>query len=243
MKIIDLSKAAPAVAIFGYGKSGAGKTRWAASWPRPLFLSVGIERGWETIRNMDPKLMFEPARRPEVWAMEEPGDFPKAITELDGILKKDPMKYRTIVVDSDTHLLDAYLTDCERTIQAKDGRNVYRELWKRYGFECARLHTTALKYDASVIHLALESPASQENPTCKPLLIGQAGDKLPSMCEYMLYFRTWREDPKSPQQWEIRVRPFDRSAARGRDEGKLPDPLPQGGYAAIAPILGLPVKL
>lgn len=246
MKQINISTKGSGVTVFGYGPSGSGKTRFSASWPRPLFLSVAHERGWETIRNMDPKLFFDPATPPEIWALDKPQELTESISKVRDALEKTPGKYRTVVIDSDTHFLDMYLTkvedDLKDTNMAKEPRNAYRELWKRYGFDTALLHSICTNHGVNVIHLALDKEPTQDSPGGGPLVIGQAGKKIPSMCEYVLYFRYWRNSPKEPHQWEIRSRSYERHGARGRDEGKLPDPLPAGGYRAMAEILGWPLK-
>jgi len=233
--------------FFGYGPSGGGKTRWAATFPRPVFFSAAHERGWETINNMPAELFFEKDRPPVVWAMDKPEDIKEGIDRLRGIMDKDPLQFRTVVIDSDTHFLDLYLTKVENDLAGtkfeKEPRNAYRELWKRYGFDTALLHAISTNYGLNVIHLALDKEPTQESPGGGPLLIGQAAKKIPSMCEYVMYFRYWRDSPASPHRWEIRTKSYERNNARGRDEGRLPDPLPAPTYKAMAEILGWPMEV
>lgn len=195
---------------------------------------------------MDSKLLFDESVPPVVWALDKPEELVESIGKIRELLVKEPGRYRTIVIDSGTHFLDMYLTKVENdlaaTNMAKEPRNAYRELWKRYGFDIGVLHSVCTNHGVNVIHLALDKEPTQESPGGGPLLIGQAAKKVPSMCEYVLYFRYWRDNPQTPHKWEIRSRSFERHGARGRDEGKLPDPLPSGGYRAMAEVMGWPLK-
>src|SRR3990167_3805363 len=100
MKVIDLKSTLPNLTVFSYGQSRTGKTRWAGTWPRPLFLSDVTEGGWETLRTMPDTALYEPGVRPDVWGIESFSDMPKCIADVIKMCEKQPGRVRTLVIDS-----------------------------------------------------------------------------------------------------------------------------------------------
>src|SRR3990172_2057198 len=100
MRVIDVSKPGKIqrITALSYGMSRSGKTRFAGSWPRPLFLSDATESGWTTLSNMDKSVLFEPERAPIVWAIEKVQDISQAIKDVEPMLKR--REVQTVVVDS-----------------------------------------------------------------------------------------------------------------------------------------------
>lgn len=243
MREIDLDISAPKrrVTVMSYGASRAGKTRFAATFPRPLFLSDNSEGGWETIRNMNPDDRYEPDVVPRVWAMEKPEDMVKAVMNIDamcrGPLKLNGKTYkpgdvRTVVIDSLTFYGDSFLTHLTRT--NKDMRLVYQTLNAHLREVMVRVH----ELPVNVVWICLEKAPDEENPTMGGILIpGQTKDKAPARCDYWFYHRSVQKGPNL--EWEVRTKKFGVWPAGGRDEGALPDPLPSASYRVMAEALGL----
>lgn len=243
MREIDLDINAPKrrVTVMSYGGSRAGKTRFAATFPRPLFLSDNSEGGWETIRNMNPEARYEPDVVPRVWAMEKPEDMVKSIMAIEQICRGPhaingkqykPGDIQTVVIDSLTFYGDSFLTHLERT--QKDKRQVYQALNGHLREVMVRVH----ELPVNVIWICLEKAPDEENPQMGGILIpGQTKDKAPARCDYWFYHRSFQRGAELT--FEVRTKKFGVWPAGGRDEGALPDPLPETNYRAMAEALGL----
>ena len=92
MRVIDVSKPGKIqrVTALSYGQSRAGKTRFAGSWPRPLFLSDATESGWTTLGNMDRNVLFEVGRNPIVWAIDKAADMMQAVHDSQRGIVRGP---------------------------------------------------------------------------------------------------------------------------------------------------------
>lgn len=244
MREIDLTINAPKrrVTVMSYGASRAGKTRFAATFPRPLFLSDNSEGGWETIRNMNPEDWYEPDVTPRVWAMEKPEDIVKSIANVEGICRGPltvngrhykPGDIQTVVVDSLTFYSDTFLAHLTRTM--KDMRQVYQSLGSHLREVMIRMH----ELPVNVVWICLEKGPPEDNPTqgAGPLIPGQTKDKAPPRCDYLFYHRSLQRG--QDVAFEVHTKRFGVWPAGGRDEGALQDPLPDASYRAMAEGLGL----
>jgi hypothetical protein len=241
MKVIDLKKRAPRnVSVMTYGASRVGKTRFAASWPRPLFLADATEKGWETIRNMDPENFFDPTFTPEVWGIEDPQDMFKAIQDVQTRIKQNPGDIQTLVVDSLTLYSDLYFTGLEVAAVKRSNQVDRRRLFGDLGQHLAWLITEVHKLPLNIVWVCLEKPP-QDGAMGGPLLTGQTRDKAPARCEYLLYQRAYRTKADEPPKFEIRTKPYGAYIAGGRSgDMTLPDPL-DPTYRAFAEAIGMPV--
>jgi hypothetical protein len=223
MKIIDLNKGiARQMKVLSYGSLRSGKTRFAATWPRPLFLADATEMGWTTIANMDRSALYEPDRLPEVWEIEKATDMMQAIKDAEKRIQKKPGDIQTIVVDSLTFYADLYFNTLDALAQGRgDPRDLYLKLGQHLRDLRIRLHALPV----NVVWLCLCKEPNDDNPMGAPMLSGQNSQKFAAGCDYVFYHRSHQEGGDSPVQWEVRTQRFGAYQAGGRDEGRLPSPL------------------
>lgn len=226
MRKIDVSKPGKLsrTTVLSYGPSRTGKTRFSASWPRPLFLSDATESGWTTIQNMDRNVFFEPDRVPDVWAIEKVVDMTQAIHDAEPLIKRGEVQ--TLVIDSLTFYSDLFFNFLERQGGRVDQRQLYMKLAAHLKEIREQVHLTG----ANVIWLCLAKDPGEDQPVGGPMLSGQNAQKFAAGCDYMFYHRSIQAKAADPLTWEVRTRKFGQYAAGGRDEGRLPDPL--GYYRA-----------
>ena len=241
MKVIDLRKAAARnVSVMTYGASRVGKSRFAATWPRPLFLADATEKGWETIRNMNPENFYDPSFIPEVWGIEEPGDMFQAIQSIATRNKQNPGDILTVCIDSLTLYSDLYFTGLEIAAVKRNNQVDRRRLFGDLGQHLAWLITEMHKLPVNVLWICLEKPP-QDGSAGGPLLTGQTRDKAPARCEYLMYQRAYRVKPDEPPIFEIRTKPYGPYIAGGRQgDMVLPDPL-EPTFRAFAEAVGIPL--
>lgn len=227
MRIIDVSKPEKLrrITCLSYGHSRGGKTRFAGTWPRPLFLSDATESGWTTLMNMDRQALYEPERVPQVWAIENVIDMFKALKDAEPLVKRGEVQ--TLVIDSLTFYQDLFINHTERLLGGKsDARAVFGRLAAHYKELREQIHLMG----TNVVWLALAKDPGEDQPVGGPMLTGQNAAKFAASCDYLLYHRSFQATPTGRVQWEVRTRKYASYAAGGRDEGRLPDPL---GYTAI----------
>lgn len=242
MRVVNLDQESEQsrLTVLSYGAMRAGKTRFSSSWPRPLFFSDNTESGWKTISNMDPQAWYEPTRKPAVWAIEKASDMAQMIGDVSTELAKDPLKYRTIVVDSLTFYSDLYFNSLYGSASAggrsPDLRQIYGQLGNHLRDIRIRLHSLPV----NIIWTALEKSPGDENPFGGPMIPGQASQKFAAGVDYILFHRVFQPNPSLGPQFEIRTRQWGGYRAGGRDEGRLPDPLSDCSYRALEEALHLP---
>jgi AAA domain-containing protein len=227
MKVIDVSKPGKIqrVTVLSYGMSRSGKTRFAGSWPRPLFLSDATESGWTTLANMDRNVLFEAGRDPIVWSIEKAADMMQAVHDAEALIRRGDI--HTVVVDSLTFYADLFFN----TLDAGMGnRGDPRQLYQKLGQHLKNLREQIHLLGSNVVWLALEKPPGEDTPIGGPMLSGQNAAKFAAGCDYVFYHRSFQNQPNAPLQWEIRTRKYNQYQAGGRDEGRLPDPL---GYVQV----------
>ena len=240
---IDMKLRAPRrITALVYGATRTGKTRFAATWPRPKFLSDATEGGWETIRHMDPSLFYEPDFTPRVEAVDEYGDMYKGIQETAEQCKKKPGEIQTLVIDSLTFYADLYFVSLERAQIQKDGKRDTRAIYGDLRNHLRWLMIETHKLPVNVVWLCLANDPNDDNPLGRPMIPGKSADQAPARCDYLLYTRAYRQSVDADTEWEIRTRPYGRYVAGGRDGGILPDPLPEPTYRALADVIGMTPK-
>jgi AAA domain len=228
VKVIDLEQkhATNRITVLSYGAMRSGKTRFAASFPRPLFLSDATESGWTTISNMDKQALYEPDRLPKVWSIEAAKDMMQAIRDAESIIKNKPGEVLTIVVDSLTFYADLFFNHID---SASSGRTDQRQLYMKLAQHLRDLRIQLHTLPVNIVWLCLEKAPGEDTPVGGPMLSGQNAQKFAAGCDYILFHRSFQINPTSPVQWEIRTKRWNNYQAGGRDEGLLPDPL---GYWA-----------
>lgn len=228
-EIIDLAPGKrKKLTVMSYGPSRAGKTRFAGTWPRPLFLSDKSEGGYETLRYMKAEALYEPDRRPEVWPIGKAQEMVEAVQEVEQTIPKDPTRWRTLVIDSLTFYSDAYYAALEQAAYSRSGgkavdkRHLFQDLGSHLRWLMIRVHELPL----NVVWLCLEKPPGEgEEATAGGILLsGQTAQKAPARCDCLFYHRAYRAGADE-FTYEIRTRRFGSFPAGGRDEGTLPDPI------------------
>jgi hypothetical protein len=224
MRVIDVSKPAKLqrITVLSYGASRSGKTRFAGSWPRPLFLSDATESGWTTLGNMDRNVLFEHDRSPQVWAIEKVPDMFQGIKDAEPLIKRGEVQ--TVVVDSLTFYSDLFMNYAETM---SGGRVDQRQLYGKLAAHLKALREQVHLLGCNVVWLCLAKDPGEDQPVGGPMLSGQNAPKFSAGCDYLFYHRSFQTpgQQNAPLQWEIRTRRFTNYAAGGRDEGLLPDPL------------------
>lgn len=223
MREIDVSGPSPSVrtTVLSYGAMRSGKTRWAASWPRPLFFSESTEGGWTTIRHMDPNVLWEPDRRPRVWAIEKISDMMQAIGDVEPLIKAGQIQ--TIVIDSLSFyndLLLETLVGARAPGKAPDMRQIYGAL----GMGLRSLRVQIHNLPVNVVWVCLEKSPDSDSPMGSPMISGQQAMKFAAGTDYIMYHRSYLI-PNGGLQFEMRTKRWQNYPAGGRDEGALPDPL------------------
>lgn len=233
MREIDLlAKPSTVTQTFmGYGNTGSGKTQWAATMPRPLFLSDVTEHGWETIKNMNPDAFFEPGLKPIVWGIEQMNDMAVAIEKAKPLIAEG--RVRSICIDSISFYADLYLNALIGLQTKYDARSAYGSLGNHLRDLRVKIHSL----NVNVFWTALaKHPETETDEAGKvtgqtpgsPLIPGAQADKFAAGVQMLFYFR--KESRGSAQQkvpaiYEIHTQPFQKYIARNR-LGERADALP-----------------
>ncbi|MGH7178685.1 MAG: AAA family ATPase [Tepidisphaeraceae bacterium] len=220
-----------------YGDSRTGKTTWAASFPRPLFLSDVTEGGWDSIANMDDDQLFEPGVKPLVWGIEEMADMTIARERALPLIAAG--RIQTIVVDSLSFYSDLYLNFLVMQQSKKDMRAAYGDLGNHLRDLRVKMHSL----NVNVVWLCLARHPDDDVPTGRPMIPGQQGDKFMAGVHYIFHSRVDQQKQGQvllPPVFEMRTRKFFNYIAGNRLGGRavdLPDPL-VGNYETMIAALG-----
>lgn len=222
------------ISVMSYGPTRAGKTRWASTFPRPLFLSDATEKGWESIETAPPESFFEPDRTPLVWAMETPADVHTAIDKVGPLIASGDVK--TIVLDSLTFYADLYLNKVIGDMQ-KAGKVDLRTAYGALGTHLGDLRIKIEKLGVNVVWLALERTPEEGERMSVPMVPGKASMKFSASCSYIFFHKTVVVDKQ--RVYEMHTQPSEAFIAGGRDAGLLPDVITNPNYREFAGLLGI----
>jgi hypothetical protein len=231
--------------VLSYGRSRSGKTRFAATFPRPRFLSDASERGWNTIETMPSEEYYEPDWIPQVYPVEDAGQMAEVLALTKEAVYKGEIL--TVVIDSLTFYADAFYSEIHRRAVQTSGSKAIdtRALFGALAQHLANLRIDIHKWPCNVVWLALEKPPGEDNPVGGPLLTGQTAQKFPAGCDHVFFHRSFSSnatiDGKLEQvrTFEMRTAPFGQYVAGGRDSGMLPDPIINPTYRVFAEYLEL----
>lgn len=249
MKTIDLNNAntLDQLTAMVVGHSGAGKTRHAGTWPRPVFLSDSSEHGWTTLYNMPDGDLYEGGRLPKVVGIESAADMITCLNALkdqaNGHKAKVPgwplgqgkWECGTVVIDTLTFYADAYLAELEATSQDKDKRRIYGALAQHLRYLQIEFH----KLPYNILWLALSS-VNEDSTERGALVAGQMAAKAPARCDLWLYLQEVRR-PKGKTTdvvYKAHTRTYAGNKARHRFGDMLPDEI-DPYYATIEECLGM----
>lgn len=238
MQVIDLNQAAPKrLTCLIYGATRSGKTEFAGTWPRPLFLSDAVEGGYETLRYMSPEKLWEPTHKPQVWSIESVADLLQSVGKIREQLQKSPGTIKTVVVDSLTFLSDLLEDTMLVNMASQLDKNrwaLFSELKNKLRHLMIEIH----KLPVNVVWICLAKEPEDGKPGGL-LLTGQTGNKAPAACNLLFYQHVSQPNPKVPAIYETRTRRYGAFPAGGRMGDMLPDPLPESTYRSIFEALGL----
>lgn len=239
MRIIDMSKPVPThLTCVLYGDSRSGKTEFAATWPRPLFLADAAEGGWATIHGMPRDKFYEPNRIPEVRAIETMQDMVGQIRELGDRLKKKPGDIQTLVVDSLTFYADL-VQDTLRTQMADEIAKNKWLLFDKLKNHISHMVIETHKLPVHVIWICLSTVDMDGRGGI--LLPGQMAKKLPALCNFFFYQNVHQPDPNKDPLYEVHTRRCGNFPAGTRFGDLLPDPLPEPTFRSLAECLEIDI--
>lgn len=234
--MLDLDAPPDCVSVCSYGDLGSGKTEFAATWPRVVFLSDEVEKGYITIQNMDRKKWYEPDRKPIVLPIKTCEEMQEGLKWIEDTKAKKTDHIQTVVVDSITFYAELYMQRLRKQNAEMDSWEFYRKVKEHLQSILHRLH----RLNVHVIWLALQK-WDMERKRGEIFVPGAAGELIPAACPYWLYHRIGVDDAGKPR-FEIRTRHYQGYPARCRDGGRLPDPLPEPTYRAFAEASGWTTK-
>lgn len=244
MRVINLeaateeNAAAPRNTYCVYGPTGSGKTTFAGSFPRTVFLSDTTESGYESLRGISDDGLFEPGVRPIVIGIEKMNDMAIAREVLLPFIQSGMVK--TIVKDSLTFYADLYLNYLFE-IHSGAGDNL-----KVYGALGRHLRDLRVKWHAmgcNVVSLALAADPNEDQPHGQPLIPGKEGSKYGAGCDFLLYTRhdRYKQGQNFVDHFELHSKPCGKYVARARRAIGMPDlpsPLNNMTYADFIEQLG-----
>lgn len=226
--------------FLSYGRSRSGKTRFLASWPRPLIIADATERGWDTIESMPVDDFYEPEVMPLVWPVEDALQMSEAIRDAKPLV--DRGEVFTIGVDSLTFYSDSYFMWIKRkTAELNPGKQVdTRALYGALAEHMKIMRIDIHKWPCNVGWLALDQ--IDEKGRGAPMLSGKAREQFPAGCSYCFYHRAYTAidtEGVEGRFFEMHCQPFENYVAGGRDSGKLPPSLFNPSYRQMAEMLEL----
>jgi hypothetical protein len=230
---------APRHTFCAYGPTGAGKTTFAASFPRPVFLSETTESGYESLRGLSDDYLFEPGVRPIVLGIEKMNDMAIAREILAPFIASGMVQ--TIVKDSLTFYADLYLNYLFEIHAASAGANL-----KAYGALGQHLRDLRVKWHSmgcNVLSLCLAQDPDEDRPNGLPSIPGKEANKYGASCDFLLYMRSerFKQGQTFVDNFELHTKPFGKYVARARRAigmSELPSPLVNQTYASFIEHLG-----
>lgn len=191
-----------------YGNTRSGKTSFAATATKPVFLSIGIEGGDKTLRLFDVDII-------EIKSSKD-------MHEAVDLISKNPGKWETVVVDSLTFYQDLFLS--ELTTRAP-GRMLQQRDWGLLDLEIMKWLMPSLhNLPINVIWICLAQLTKDDNSGSlvrgEPMAFGKCAQKLPATTDLILYTDTQTFlDPQTRQmttQFFLRAQPYGVFVAGGR---------------------------
>jgi len=226
-----------------YGRPRSGKTRFLASWPRPLILAEASERGWVTIETMPSEGYFEPDRPPLVWPIEDAQQMQEALGDARGYFERG--EALTLGIDSLTFYQDAlFAANKKRWIAGNPGKPVDgRALYGQLGEQLGDLRQDTHTWPCNVVWLALEKAPDTDAPIGGPLLTGKTRDRFPAGCDHIFRHESYTVPNATGGEdcfFEMHTTVHGRWLAGGRDSGMLEPSIFNPTYRDLMEQLNLP---
>ena len=211
---------------FVYGRSRIGKTTFAATFPRPVFLVAGIE-GNEATLNQYPGIT--------VIRIDSTRDMDEALKWL--LMNKS--KYDTVIVDSLTFYCDMFISEIVKKtggMQIQDWQKLDLHVMK---YLVPSLHTLG----KHVVWVALEQEMRKGDSVSGycPMLYGKAPQKVPATTDLILRMNQKAVRDENNKPTIKRIMELESSDAQpvGSRYGKdMSDPFIEPHFDAIASRIG-----
>jgi hypothetical protein len=248
MRVIDIeapsdeNTAAPRYTFCVYGPTGSGKTTFAGTFPRVVFLSDTSESGYESLRGISDEVLFEPDVKPIVIGIENMNDMAVARGVLLPFIQSGMVK--TIVKDSLTFYSDLYLN---YLFQIHTGSGDNLKVYGALGRHLRDLRVKMHSLGCNVVSLCLQSDPNEDQPHGQPLIPGKEGSKYGAGCDYLLYTRyeRFKQGQQFVDHFELHSKPWGKFVARARRAigmPELPSPLMNQTYSSFIEHLGYNVE-
>jgi hypothetical protein len=250
MREIDLkpppSSAMPVNTFLCYGDTRTGKTTWAGTFPRPLFLSDVTEKGYESLMesnwNEEATPRFESDVAPIVWGIETEADFVQCLERALPLIQSGRIK--SIWLDSISFYSDLVLNSILLRQNKTDMRKAYGDL----GVHLRNVRIKAHALGANFGWLALARHPEEDDPVGRPLIPGQQADKFMAGVDFIFHFRLDQPQPTQPANFNIHTKRYVLKEGRhyvagnrlGGRANLLPNPM-RGTYATLMETLGYDV--
>lgn len=216
-----------------YGGLRSGKTRFAATWPRPRIFADFVEGGYKTITDaMEPSDYYEPPWKPQIRGLKNHTDFIDELTQLEADVKKGgPQAPQTAVLDSLTFYGLGIEDYFRKTLVDEIERNKFL-LWDKIKGHLRSLLIRAHKLPINWIWVCLDYERGElEKGTLArgPMITGSMGTFIPGACDYIVRMR---QEPGKTQMDEskyyLHTRMWNHWPAGCR--GKFPPVIEQPTY-------------
>lgn len=243
MKLISLDEShdlkAPRYTFCSYGPTGTGKTTFAVTFPRPVFLSETSESGYESLRGLSDEVLFESGVKPIIIGIEKMNDMAIAREALAPHIASGMVQ--TVVIDSLTFYADLYLNYLFAIHAGAQGAN-----FKAYGALGQHLRDLRVRWHGmgcNVVSLCLPQDPTEDSPVGLPSIPGKEASKFGASCDFLLYHRhdRFKQGTDFVDNFELHSKPFGKYVARarlaiGREE--IPNPMKNPSYSALITALG-----
>lgn len=165
------------------GASRSGKTHFAATFPRPVFISDLTEGGHMTIKHMMADDFYEPDRPPRVFGVTDAKEMMETVTHVEELFKQNPDEIQTLVLDSLTFYAEMMFSDLEAASGNRDKRQLYGDLASHLRYLMIRLH----KLPVNIVWLALAKEGGEDHALGGISIPGQTATKAPARCDIWAY--------------------------------------------------------
>jgi hypothetical protein len=254
MKVIDVRsrKGPEQLTCMVTGHSRAGKTHFASTWPRPIFLCDASEHGYTTLAHVPEKMLYEEGRPPYAIAIENVQDMAQCVIALQqqaqGLkptLKGWPVpqgqwEIGTVVIDSLTFYADAYFSALEAQTagQKVDKRQLYGELGSHLRYFMIEFH----KLPYHVVWTALAS-LNEDSQLRGAMVSGRTAATAPARCDLWCYAdkveeRAAKGDREAIYRYDMHTQNYLGNKAGHRFGDQLP-PVIDPEYGVIEESLGM----
>lgn len=171
----DLMEPIP-LSIFLYGGLGSGKTRFAATFPKTLFITSAMERGRQTLQAMDHSL-FHNSEQPAIWEIGSNSDLSKIAEMMAGINHAIKYRFKTVVID-------AFTIYCSEVLRLRSDAG--DDNYQMYGFllrHTQNIVSTIASGGLNIIFNAWEDPGDKDKGKSPgPAVPGKSVVNVPGTC-------------------------------------------------------------